>query len=156
MPNVQETYSENIRPAVAGAQADMTPSTILSRTVEPADGIGFGVVVQQGDNDKGCTDDLTDMTATSYVGITVIDRGVPALVGGDADTYRQYDSARVMTKGTIWVATDGAVAAGDDVTVTLATGALGTAAVGAGVVAIPNARWETSTTGAGLAVIRLQ
>lgn len=158
MPNVQTSYGENMPAGVAGAQADMTPSTILSRTVEVAAGIGFGKVVKQGTADKGITNDLNTvaMDADSYVGITVLDRGVANPVAADADKYPQYASARVMTKGTIWVAVAGAVAAGTDVTVTLATGVLGSAAVGAGVVKIPGARWETSTAGAGLAVIRLQ
>lgn len=158
MPNVQTSYGENMPAGVAGAQADMTPSTILSRTVETVAGIGFGKVVKQGATDKGIISDLdtVDMDADSYVGITVIDRGVANPVAADADKYPRYSSARVMTKGTIWVEVAGAVAAGTDVTVTLATGVLGSAAVGAGVVAIPNARWETSTSGAGLAVVRLQ
>lgn len=158
MPNVQTAYNENMRPGIAGAQADMTPSTILSRTVETAAGIGFGKVVRQGTGDKGIISDLATvaMDADSFVGITVVDRGVANPVAADADKYPQYSSARVMTKGTIWVEVAGAVAAGTDVTVTLATGVLGSASVGAGVVAIPRARWETSTAGAGLAVVRLQ
>ena len=60
-----------------------------------------------------------------------------------------------MRKRGILVAVAGAVTRGTDVTVTLASGVLGSAAVGAGVVAIPRARWESSTTGAGLAKVRL-
>lgn len=158
MPNVQASYLDNMPAGIAGAQADMTPSTVLSRTVEVAAGIGFGKVVKQGTADKGIISDLNTvaMDADSYVGITLVDRGVANPVAADADKYPQYSSARVMIKGTVWVAVAAAVAAGTDVTVTLATGVLGSVAVGAGVVKIPGARWETSTAGAGLAVVRLQ
>ena len=158
MPNVQTSYGSNMPAGIAGAQADMVPSTVVSRTVETAAGIGFGKVVRQGVADKGIILDLdtVDMDAFSFVGITLVDRGVGNPVAADADKYPQYSSARVMTKGTVWVEVAGAVVAGTDVTVTLASGVLGSAAVGAGVVAIPNARWETSTAGAGLAIVRLQ
>lgn len=149
---IQDTYSENIRTAVAGQIANTEPVTLISRTVETVAGIGFGAVVQQGAADDGCKSDLTGMTADTYLGITVRERSVrpetPSL-------FARYESARIMRKGVLWVMTDGAVAAGNDVTVTLATGGLGTAAVAAGIVAIPNARWDSSTTGAGLAKVRL-
>lgn len=155
MPNVQANYNENMAPGVAGQQANMVPSTIISRNVEDVAGIGFGKVVQQGARDYGCTADLntTPMDADRFLGITVMDRGTnPAT----PDKFGQYESARIMNKGAIWVAVAGAVTAGTDVTVTLSTGVLGSASVGAGVVAIPRARWETSTAGAGLAIVRLQ
>src|SRR5690606_16869272 len=95
---------------------------------------------------------LTSLDAYNFLGITVRERSVRPET---PNKFAQYESARIMRKGVIWVETGGAVNAGDDVTVTVATGALGTTAVGAGVVAIPNARWESSTSGAGLAKLRL-
>lgn len=150
----QTTYSENIPVAKAGMIANEEPNVLISRTVETAAGIGFGKVVQQGDNDNGCISDLNTaaMTADSYLGVTVRERSVRPET---PDLFAQYESARIMRKGVIWVMTDGAVNAGDDVTVTLATGGLGTAAVAAGIVAIPGARWDSSTSGAALAKLRL-
>jgi hypothetical protein len=151
---VQTTYSENMRVAVPGQLARMSPVDLISRNVEDVAGIGFGIVVQQGVRDDGCTADLTTvaMTADRFLGITVRERSVrPETPNG----FAQYESARIIRKGPIWVMTGGAVNAGDDVTVTLASGLLGTAAVGAGIIAIPRARWETSTAGAALAVLQL-
>lgn len=151
---IQTTYSETIDQARAGMIANSEPNTLLSRTVEDADGVGFGAVVQQGTNDNGCLADLdtSDMDANTFLGIIVRERSVnPAT----PNKFAQYESARILRKGPIWVEADGAVSAGDDVTVTLATGALGTKAVTSGVVAIPNARWDTSAADGALAVVRL-
>jgi hypothetical protein len=150
----QTTYNETISAARAGMIANEEPSTLISRTVETASGIGFGKVVQQGANDNGCISDLNTsaMTADTYLGVTVRERSVRPET---PDTFAQYESARIMRKGVIWVMTDSAVDAGTDVTVTLATGGLGSAAVAAGIVAIPGARWDSSTSGAGLAKLRL-
>lgn len=139
---LQTDYRDNLAPAIAGAQATMIPATIISRNVEDEDGIAFGVGVSQGAGDKGCTAGGTD-----FVGITLLDRSA----AGPGDTFRQGDSARIMTKGDVWVVAEVAVAAGDPVTMTATGGFSNT-----GGTAVANARWDTSTTAADqLAVIRL-
>jgi hypothetical protein len=158
MPTVQSTYSETIDAARAGMIANEEPVVLISRTVADSDGIGFGKVVQEaatdGSKDGQCTADLdtSDMDAYTFLGITVRERSVRPET---PNLFAQYESARIMRKGIIWVQTGGAVKAGQDVSVTLSSGALGTEAVTSGVVAIPNARWESSTSGAGLAKLRL-
>lgn len=159
MPTVQSTYSETIGAARAGMISNEEPALFISRTVADAAGIGFGKVVQEaatnGTKDGQCTADLdtADMDAYTFLGITVRERSVRPET---PNKFAQYESARIMRKGVIWVEVAGAVKAGEDVTVTLASGVLGTAAASAGtVVAIPNARWESSISGAGLAKLRL-
>ncbi|MDE0922389.1 structural cement protein Gp24 [Aurantimonas coralicida] len=149
---VQSTYNETMDTARAGMRANMEPVDLISRTVETAAGVGFGKVVQQGTADKGCKSDLSGMTAQTYVGITMRERGVRPET---PNAFAQYESALIMRKGVIWVEVAVAVTPADIVTVTLASGVIGKTAVGAGVVAIPNARWESSTSGAGLAMLRL-
>lgn len=154
MPSVQDTYSENIRPAVVGQRANMEPVDLISRNNEDATAIGFGIAVQQGATDGGATADLNTaaMDAYKFLGVTMRERGVnPATPNG----WPKGESLLIMRKGVIWVAVDGAVAAGQDVTVTLATGKLGTKAVTTGVIAIPNARWDSSAADLGLAKLRL-
>lgn len=149
---VQSTYNETMDAARAGMRANMEPVDLISRTVETAAGVGFGKVVQQGTADKGCKSDLSGMTAQTYLGITMRERGVRPET---PNAFAQYESALIMRKGVIWVEVAVAVTPADIVTVTLASGVIGKTAVGAGVVAIPNARWESSTSGAGLAMLRL-
>lgn len=153
---VQTSYSETIGAARAGQIANEEPVVLISRTVADADGIGFGKVVMEaatdGSKDGMCSATLTSLDAYNFLGITVRERSVRPET---PNKFAQYESARIMRKGVIWVEVAGAVKAGEDVTVTLATGALGSTAVAAGIVAIPNARWESSTSGAGLAKLRL-
>jgi len=151
---VQSSYNQNQRPAVEGMIANTEPKLLISRTIEDATGVGFGKVVQQGSADETCTADLATsaMDAFKFLGVTVRDRSVRPET---PNKFAQRESVQIMRKGVIWVTVAGAVAAGTDVTVTLATGVLGSASVGAGVVAIPGARWESSTSGAGLAKLRL-
>lgn len=141
---VQSTYNTTQAAAVAGARATMIGATVISRNVETA-AIGFGKPVAQGTAEKG----VIAFAGTGFVGITLLDRSA----AGDNDTFRVGDSARIMTKGDVWVNASLAVAAGNPVYLTTA-GAF-TNVVGTDNVAIAGARWDTSTTAAGLAVIRL-
>lgn len=158
MPSVQSNYTETMGAARAGMIANTEPVTLISRTIVDAAGVGFGKVVQEavadGSKDEQCTGDLNTapMDAFKFLGVTVRERSVRPET---PDKFAQYETIRIMRRGVIWVDVAAAVKAGEDVTVTLATGVLGTAAVGAGIVAIPNARWESSTAGAGLAKLRL-
>lgn len=144
----QTTYPDNQPVAVVGAQATMLAADFISRTVEDAAGIGFGIAVTQGDNDKGCAAFSTG--DTTILGITSLTRSTnPAT----PDVYAQYESARIQTSGDIWVTASVAVDAGDPVYVIPATGAFAKTNASSAV-QITGARWDTSTTGAGLAVIR--
>lgn len=152
MPSVQDTYNRNISAGRAGFIANQEGKVLISRTVEDANPIVFGKVVKQGADDGGCTATLAGLNDQNFLGITAMDRGVrPTSPNG----FAQYDSARIMRKGVIWVQVDGAVTPASVPTVTVATGVIGGAEAGDGVVAIPNARFEGSTTGAGLVKLRL-
>jgi len=151
MPAVQTNYAATLAPGVAGAQATMLPATIISRNVEPANGLAFGVAVAQGTTDKGIV--AFGGAANKFVGITMLDRSAIGTTAAP-DSFAQRSSARVMTIGDIWVQASVQVAAGDPVYLVAATGLFTNAATDN--VAIPNARFDTSTTGANqLAVVRL-
>ena len=143
----QTNYTDRMDAGVAGAIVNTEPNVLISRSVEKAEGLGFGVPVAQGANDKGCTD---TNGKTAVLGVTAIDRGVG---GTTVDTFTQGESARIMTKGVIWVVAGEAVAAGDSVYVTASTGAFKKTATGN--VAIPNARFDTSAANGGLVQVRL-
>lgn len=147
------SYNETMPGGVAGRIVNTEPNTLISRTVETAAGVGFGLPVAQGTNDKGCK--VMEAGDTEVVGFTVEDRSVDP---NDPDTFAQYDSARLMRKGVLWVTvTDaGGVSPGDAVWVTLATGALSNADVGSdGGLQLPGCRWETSAANGALAQLRV-
>lgn len=146
---VQTSYSENLRPGLPGALVNMEHANLISRNVETVAGIPFGVAVARGSDDDGVIAVANGTTA--ILGITVRDRSVdPSFPNG----FAQYDSARIATKGVIWVTASVAVNNGDPVYVTVATGAF-VKSSGAGNVQIPNAVYDSSTSGAGLVKVRL-
>lgn len=130
MPVIQSTYSTNIPAFKAGHVHDMTAADIVSRDVEPAGGIAFGLAVAQGAASRG----IIAFAGTGFLGITVRDRSVRI-----GELFSQYESARVLRKGPIAVLASVTVAAGDLVYITSA-GAFTNSSSGNTV--IPNARWE--------------
>lgn len=129
---------------VAGSIATTENRDIKSRTVEDAAGIAFGLAVAQGVNDKGIRAVKTG--DTKFVGITALD-----LSSRDDAKFVQYESARILKKGVIWVEVTEDVKAGDDVAVDLATGKFNKSGA-----KYPNARFETSGVAGGLAQVELK
>jgi hypothetical protein len=146
---VQSTYSDTLRAGVAGQVVNTVPATFISRTVEGASGLAFGVAVAQGTADKGC--DPFGSGDTAILGISVRERSIDA---NEPDKFDQYDDARIMTKGCIWVTASVAVNAGDPVYVIPATGAFAKTSASSAV-QIVGARWDTSADAAAIAQVRL-
>lgn len=119
------------------------PHVIVTRHAEDIEGIGFGKVCVQGDLDTQVVD---AEAGALYVGLAVLDITQPT------GKYEQFASVNVMKKGVIVVQAAGAVPVGAPVYFDPATGALSNVVGGT---LIANAQWETSTTGAGLAAVRL-
>ena len=140
-------FKNEMDKGVAGAIANTENSNIISRTVEDAAGIAFGLAVAQGVNDKGCR--IATTGDTDFVGITVLDRTASDLQGNGK--FSHYESARILEEGVIWVEVTEAVKAGDAAAVDLATGKFNKAGA-----AMAGARFETSAASGGLAQLRLK
>lgn len=141
-PTIQSSYG-NMATAVLGAIVSMVPATFISRTNEESTSLAFGVAVSQGSEDMGVID-----YSDNVVGITVRERSSSAET---PNSVGPSETARLLTKGALWVTAEVQVAAGDAVTV-IAGGLFSNT----GGTALPGARWDTSTSGAGqLAVLRL-
>lgn len=144
MPAVQTTYNAQHARWVEGMVLDMEPNVIVSRLCEDAEGVGFGKVAVQGTADN----QVVDSEATAkFVGIAVLDTTQPT------GKYEQYATAAIMKKGVVVVSASEAVAVGDPVYYTPATGVLSKTSTSNTLIA--NAQWDTSTSGAGLAALRL-
>ncbi|PAT63937.1 hypothetical protein [Psychrobacter sp. JB193] len=139
-------FKNEMDKGVAGAIANTENSNIISRTVEDAAGIAFGLAVAQGVNDKGCR--IATTGDTDFVGVTVLDRTATDLINGK---FVQYESARILEEGVIWVEVTADVKAGDAAAVDLATGKFNKAGA-----AMAGARFETSAASGGLAQLRLK
>jgi hypothetical protein len=144
MPTIQSTYNATHARWYEGMVLNQEPADIVTRVAEDAEGIGFGKVAVQGTADN----QVVDSEATAkFVGIAVADPGQPA------DIYAQYANVAVMKRGVIVVSASEAVAVGDPVYYTPASGALSKTATSNTLIA--GATWDTSTAGAGLAALRL-
>lgn len=144
MPAVQTTYSATHARWVEGMVLNMEPNDIVTRVAEDAEGIGFGKVGVQGTADN----QVVDSEATAkFVGIAVLDITRPT------GKYEQYENVALMKKGVIVVQASEAVAVGDPVYYTPASGVLSKTSTSNTLIA--NAQWDTSTSGAGLAALRL-
>lgn len=144
MPAIQTTYAATHARWVEGMQLNMEPAVIVTRLAEDAEGIGFGKVAVKGTADN----QVVDSEATvPFVGIAVLDITRPT------GKYEQYDNVAVMKKGVIVVSASVAVAVGDPVYYVPATGVLTNVSTSNTLIA--GAQWDTSTSGAGLAALRL-
>lgn len=136
------TYTTQTRLGYAGmiAESQMVRD-VASKAVENAV-VPFGRAVGAGTADGSCR-----LGGTGYLGITVADKTRAA------DQYAIGEMAGVMRKGTIWVSVAVAVADTDTVYFIPATGVITN--VSTDNVAIPGAKFEITTSGAGLTRVYL-
>lgn len=150
---VQTTYNETMDAARAGQIVNTEHKELISRTVEDAEGFGFGIPVAQGTNDKGATATLTGVS--EIIGITIRERSVSPETPNKRG---QYESATLMRKGNIWVVvTDaGGVSAGDDVWINKTDGTFSNGDVGgSNGLHLAGCRWDTSAANGALAQLRV-
>ena len=102
---IQSTYLQGPARGFPGMIANGEDSNRISRTVEDAAGIAFGLAVFQGATDHG----VTATPSANFMGVTIADSGVIALPGGALDTYQQYTTAGILNEGPIIVTTSVAV-----------------------------------------------
>jgi hypothetical protein len=146
MGTTQTSYSERIPEALPGL---IKGSDYDTRTgiCETAAGIGFGLAVSKGVGDQGA---VIGGASEFFLGISVRDVTLvhPAAT---VDKYIEDENMGILSRGTIWVTTGGAVSAGNAVHFNATTGVLSAA----GGELLQGARWDTSAASGELAVVRL-
>ena len=148
----QTTYSIRQGKAYAGLIYAQAPHDIVSRAVETAAGIGFGVAVTRGtDPDK----QVVLATSANFLGITI--RSLEK-EGGDAGAIRWNvkETAGIMRVGYIWAVCPTGCVPGNAVKYTDGTGVLDSGAAGASETQLNGATWETTASAGELAVVRIQ
>lgn len=145
---VQSNYSNSIPTGFAGMVYDGEPSNRISRTVEDAAGIAFGIACFNGAGDHGCT---ATPAAGKFQGIAIADAGQVPGLGETADTIAQYRTIALLNEGVIWVNASVAVAKGDLAYVTAGKAITNVLTSNT---AIP-AKFDATTTGAGLVPLRV-
>jgi hypothetical protein len=142
----QTSYSERMPVAFAGQMAGSDYETV-SKNVETAAGIGFGLAVSQGVGDKGI---VLGGQSEDFVGVTIKDITLVHAVAS-LDKYVQYETAGVIRRGQVWVQVGSAVAAGDVAHFNASTGVLSNA----GGETIAGSRFETSAGSGEMALLYL-
>lgn len=149
--SAQTSYSQNIPKAYAGLIYALAPFDSISRSVETAAGIDFGVAVSRG-TDK---ENQVVLGGTDFVGITYRDLGREGAVNTGDIKYSEKETAGIMRNGYIWAVCPSGCNPGDPVNYVNATGVLDSGAAVAGETLINRAYWDTTAAAGELAVIRL-
>lgn len=146
-----ETYQTDPAVAFVGMVADQTPALITSHTVAIG-AIGFGKAVCRSGED-GPEGSVRAVSAgnSKVLGISVRSQATPA---DSPNEYPVGDNVAVLRKGAIWVEVGSNVDEGDDVYVTMDSGAF-SATPSAGNVKIEGAVYEKSATSGNLALVRI-
>jgi hypothetical protein len=115
MPAVQTAYGTILAPAVAGMVANMETANSITRVLQTAAGMNFGVPAMRGTVDGTCK---VSAAASSFLGVAILD---PTK---DGDKYAQYDNVSILTRGVIWVVngSGGAATQGEPAYIVPATG----------------------------------
>ena len=143
MATYQTTYGGAPARGLMGQIASEEKCNKISRTVEDAAGVKFGYPVERGSGDHGV---VALATAADFVGIAVLNPAVPPS-SDNPDAYPENFTGAFMTMGTMYVAVNGAVSAGDPVYWDVADGQY--TATATDNLAIDGAVFEQSATSAG-------
>lgn len=147
------TVTQFQRPGARGLIANAEARNLVSRSLAiGAAAVYFGVPVYRGATDDLCSPLNTD---GDFFGVSRRS-GVNNPQSAVVDTFEPGDEVPIMTQGVIWVETADAVVAGVPANYNTATRLWTDAAVAGSVIAVPGCEFDTGTTAAGLAKVRVQ
>lgn len=150
----QLAYTQYQNAGVRGLLYDLVGHDTFSYSAQGA--VQMGVPVMLGTNkERQVIPAITAVgTGALVVGISIMQFDAEQAVDGTIQ-YADKETVSVLKKGRIWVDVNDAVTAGNVANLHLATGRFTDDAVGVGIEAFTQikARFLTSTTGAGLAVL---
>ena len=150
--SVQTSYDLAIAIAYAGLIYAQAPSDVISRSVEGAAGIGFGVAVSRGtDADK----QALIGGATDFLGISIRDLSQESSANDGSIKWDETETMGILRDGYIWAVCPSGCVPGDVVNYVDATGVLDSGAPVADETGLDGAQWETTTAAGELGVIRL-
>jgi len=149
----QTSITQYSAPAYAGMLYGVESHDISSFAAEEIIPIAYPVM--RGTNPEKQVKKAT--TGAAAIGFALQDHTI-IQNGGGAVQYAAKETVSTLREGWFWVPTSDAVVAGAVANLTVATGALTDAAVAAGIEAFTkiSVTFETSTTGAGLALVSVK
>ena len=151
--SAQTSYARNIPKAYAGLIFALGTADKISRDVEGAAGIEFGVAVSRGTDKERQV--LPGGAAADFLGITYRDLGREGAANTGAIKYSEKETAGIMREGYIWAVIPAGGNPGDAIKYTTATGVLDVGTAGVGEIQLDGAQLDTVTAAGELGVIRL-
>lgn len=106
MPSVQTSYPGTQAAAYAGMQGSMSPTDIISRTIETVGGINPAAPAYQGSTNHACA-----TTGSVFLGAVLVDKFARPTAAG-SDLIQKGETVSIMQKGSVWVPVSGPVTAG--------------------------------------------
>lgn len=152
---MQLSYSQNMKPAIAGTFYDISFRRVDSFAVEGASGIGLGCGVVAG-TDAAVQVKLPAGAVTGFKGVALLQAKEQDASGNVV--YIEKDTVPVADLGRVWVPVIGPVSV-DGAAYLFHTGANAgkwTGSSGANQGAITGAKFKTATSGDGIAVLELR
>ena len=149
--SVQTAYS-NIAAAVHGQLYGIGAKDIVSKVVEAAAGIGFGIAVSRGTNPD---DQIIPGGDATFIGITVRDLAREGAQGTGVVAFADEVIAPVIRKGYIMLECPTGCVPGDVANYVDATGVIDSGVAIAGETDIVGATWESTASAGGIALLRL-
>jgi hypothetical protein len=149
--SAQTSYDIRQGKAYAGLIYAQAPHDIVSRAVETAAGIGFGVAVTRGtDPDK----QIVLAASADFLGIAIRSLEKEGGTAGDIQ-WNVKETAGIMRSGYIWAVCPTGCVPGNAVNYADGTGVLDSGAAGVGETSLDGATWETTASAGELGVVRL-
>jgi hypothetical protein len=153
MAIAQSTYGTAPAVGLPGQIANEELANIISRAVETAAGINFGMPAARSATNADENSCRLMASGAAFLGIAVLNRAVAA-DADDPDNYAQYSMAALMTQGTIFVTAGATVVPGDDVYWNSSTARYTTSSGGSNI-AIPDARFESNGGDGDIVIVSL-
>lgn len=152
--SAQNNYDIKQSVGYAGLVYARFPSEIVSRNVETAAGIAFGVVVSRGtDKDSQAALGGTD----NILGVTIRDLGREGAANTGDIKYSEKETAGIMREGYVWAVCPTGCVPGDAVNFVEATGVLDSGAPsGTGETGLDDCFWDSTAAAGELAILRVK
>lgn len=153
---LQSTVTQFQQPFARGQIVNAEARNLISRALAAsAFALGFGEPVYRAAGNGGDTQCSADAAAGLFLGVS---RRMPTLDPANAtvDTFATNDEVPIMTDGVIAVDTADAVVAGAAANFNTTTRLWTDAAVAGAVIAVPDCEFDSTTSGAGRAKLRVK
>lgn len=155
---LQPTVTQFQRAGARGLVANAEARNLISRSLvaSAVAALYFGDPVYRVNTGSGDEQVSADPAAGAFFGLARREGAGETIANATLDTFATNDEVPIMTDGVMWVETADAVVAGAAANFNTATRLWTDAAVAGSVIDVPNAEFDSTNTGAGLAKVRVK